>query len=141
MRFDRFLGSQKEPRKIWDATDTDIHRFLSEVGNDVAKTRETRWHAIMQYFKYLLEKTLIEKNPAAAMALAKAPRRSTTLSVLSREEVTRLLNAPAGHVDRRDNPRRAFSLTGLRRRNLPLSIQTSKRLRDSSPLRILSKFD
>jgi integrase/recombinase XerD len=106
MRFERFLGNQKEPRKIWDATDTDIHRFLSEVGKDVAKTRETRWHAIMQYFKYLLEKDLIKENPAAAIAMAKAPRRSTSLSVLSRDEVTRLLSAPGGHVDKRDNPTR-----------------------------------
>lgn len=91
-----FLGS-REDVALKDLRETHISAFVGAIFESSSKTTVARKiSAIKSFFKFLLKKGYIEKNPVAAMPVPKAEKRLPT--VLTVDEATALIDASNGEA-------------------------------------------
>jgi integrase/recombinase XerC len=88
-------GEQAKPPFRWSEVDRFAARkFLVhfQKGGSTATTTRRKLSSLRSFFKFLMREEYVKQNPFNAVVMPKLPRRLPT--VLSREEVKRLLEAP-----------------------------------------------
>lgn len=91
------------------ATQGDVIRYQSYIGKSSANTRKRKLATLSAYFKYLLAREVIAKNPMAAIRLPKTDRAST-IRWLKRDEADALMDSLTGQ----ERAIIAAALSGLR---------------------------